>query len=231
MPRRARNYIVGMPYHLVQRGNNRDPCFIEPENYQFYLHLWEELSQRYGVSVHAYCLMTNHIHFLATPLCKDALSNTMKVVGSRYAQYVNLKYKRTGTLWEGRHRSSLVQSDRYLLTCQRYIELNPVRAVMVSHPSEYKWSSFHSNAWGEPSWLKPHEEYLKIDSNEAKRFDAYRGLFESSLDSNDLNRIRKAAHYCHPVGDDRFCEMIEARYGVKLGQAKRGRPRKEVVKF
>lgn len=125
MPRRARMYLAGLPYHVVQRGNNREACFIETENYQFYLELWKELSVRYGVAVHAYCLMTNHVHFLATPDDEVAISRTMKVVGSRYAQYVNKKYRRTGTLWEGRHRASLVQSERYLLTCMRYIECNP----------------------------------------------------------------------------------------------------------
>lgn len=105
MPRRARSYLPGLPYHVVQRGNNREACFIEAENYQFYLELWQQASRRYGARVHAYCLMTNHIHILATPDKVDSISNTMKVVGSRYAQYINLKYKRTGTLWEGRHRS------------------------------------------------------------------------------------------------------------------------------
>ena len=138
MPRRARMYIAGMPYHVVQRGNNREVCFLEPDNYQFYLELWQALSKRYGVAVHAYCLMTNHIHFLATPMDEMALSNAMKVVGSRYAQYVNKAYKRTGTMWEGRHRSSLVQSEKYLLTCSRYIELNPVRAGMVQRPEARK---------------------------------------------------------------------------------------------
>ena len=141
MPRRARMYIPELPYHIVQRGNNREPCFIEPENYHFYLELWKTLSKRYGVSIHAYCLMTNHIHFLVTPESETSISTTMKVVGSRYAQYINLKYKRTGTLWEGRHRSSLVQTEKYFLTCMRYIELNPVRAGMVLRPEEYKWSS------------------------------------------------------------------------------------------
>ncbi len=112
MPRRARKYLPGLPYHIVQRGNNREACFIEPENYQYYLELWQEISQRYDLAVHAYCLMTNHIHFMATPSLTGSLPNTMKVVGSRYAQYINRKYRRTGTLWEGRHRSSLVQSDR-----------------------------------------------------------------------------------------------------------------------
>jgi len=110
MPRRARHYISGQPHHIVQRGNNREPCFIEIENYQFYLELWQELSKKFEVSVHSYCLMTNHIHFLVTPNEDDAISSLMKQVGSRYAQYINKKYKRTGTLWEGRHKSSLIES-------------------------------------------------------------------------------------------------------------------------
>jgi len=227
MPRRARHYLPGMPYHLVQRGNNREPCFIEPENYQFYLNLWQEVSARYGAEVHAYCLMTNHIHFLATPLNVSSLSNTMKVVGSRYAQYMNLKYGRTGTLWEGRHRSSLIQTEHYLLTCYRYIELNPVRASMVEHPNEYKWSSFAANAWGADSWVRPHEQYLALGQTPGIRQVTYRELFRHSMDAGDIHKIRKAAHYCHPVGDDRFCKSIEEKYGIKLGQAKRGRPLKE----
>ena len=179
MPRRARQYIPNMPYHLVQQGNNREPYFIEPENYQFYLNPWQEVSARYGVDVHAYCLMTNHIHFLATPLAETSLSNTMKVVGSRYAHYLNLKYSRTGTLWEGSHRASLIQSEHYMLTCYRYIELNPVRASMVDHPNEYKWSSFPANAWGQTSWIKPHAQYLALDQVPEARQHAYRELFRN----------------------------------------------------
>ncbi len=227
MPRRARMYLPGLPYHIVQRGNNREPCFIEPENYQFYLELWESLSRRYSVSVHAYCLMTNHIHFLVTPDTETGISNTMKVVGSRYAQYINLKYKRTGTLWEGRHRSSLVQTDRYLLICMRYIELNPVRAGMVGRPEEYKWSSYGVNAWGDNSWLTPHAGYLGLGESVADRCHAYRELFRCHLRKHDIELIRKAAHYCQPIGDDRFRKLIEEKYGIKLGQSARGRPKKD----
>ena len=226
MPRRARNYLPGFPYHIVQRGNNREACFIEPENYQYYLELWRQLSKRYGVRVHAYCLMTNHIHILATPETKQSLSDTMKVVGSRYAQYINLKYRRSGTLWEGRHRSSLVQSDRYLLSCYRYIELNPVRAGMVSRPEEYRWSSYGVNGWGDESWINPHEEYLRLGGTADERAHAYRELFRYQLSEQDLHLIRKAAHYCQPVGDDRFKAQIETKYGITLGNMKRGRPRR-----
>lgn len=226
MPRRARVYIPGLPYHVVQRGNNREACFIEPENYQFYLELWQELSTRYGVAVHAYCLMTNHIHFLVTPSTKTALSNTMKVVGSRYAQYINKTYRRTGTLWEGRHRASLVQAERYLFTTMRYSEMNPVRANMVSRPEEYRWSSYGVNAWGDESWLTAHDEYMRLGQSEDDRCYAYRELFRYALSEEDLHFIRKAAHYCQPVGDDRFRADIEQQYGIKLGEMKRGRPKK-----
>ncbi|QKQ27821.1 transposase [Candidatus Reidiella endopervernicosa] len=128
MPRRERMYLSGLPCHIVQRGNNREACFVDAENYQYYLSLWKTCAKRYGVSVHAYCLMTNHIHFLVTPDTEESISKAMSVVGSRYAYYFNRTYRRSGTIWEGRHKSSLVQSERYLLTCMRYIELNPVVA-------------------------------------------------------------------------------------------------------
>lgn len=227
MPRRARMYIPGLPYHVVQRGNNRKACFIEDANYQHYLRLWQEVAQRYGVAVHAFCLMTNHIHFLVTPATETAISNTMKVVGSRYAQYVNRRYHRSGTLWEGRHRSSLVQSERYLLACYRYIELNPVRAHMVALPDEYRWSSYAVNGWGEAGWLQPHAEYLNLGKTPEKRCRAYRELFQSELSEIDLQLIRRAAHYCQPIGDARFRQQIEAQFGFKRGRMKRGRPRKE----
>ena len=229
MPRRTRMYLPDLPYHVVQRGNNREPCFIEPEDYQFYLDLWKQLSKRYGVSVHGFCLMTNHIHFLVTPAGQTSISNAMKVIGSRYAQYINRKYKRTGTSWEGRHRSSLVQSDRYLLTCMRYIELNPVRAGMVKRPEEYQWSSYGVNAWGDQSWLTPHAEYLGLGGNASARNHAYRELFRLHFDETDLHLIRKAAHYCQPIGEDRFRSIIEEKYGIKLGQMQRGRPKKQTL--
>ena len=228
MPRRARMYIPNLPYHIVQRGNNREECFIEPENYLFYLELWQALSQRYGVRVHAYCLMTNHIHFLVTPEKEDSISTTMKVVGSRYAQYINKKYQRTGTLWEGRNRSSLIQTEKYLLTCYRYIELNPIRAGMVKRPEEYKWSSYGMNAWGDPGWLSPHEEYLALGKSKKERCYVYRDIFKTHLSEESLHLFRQSAHYCQPIGDERFRKQIEMKYGIKLGQARRGRPKRIV---
>lgn len=226
MPRRARHYILGQPYHIVQRGNNREPCFIEPENYQFYLGLWQELSKRFNVSIHAYCLMTNHIHFLVTPYMDDGISQVMKQVGSRYAQYFNKKYRRTGTLWEGRHKSSLIQTEKYLLTCYRYIELNPVRANMVKRPEEYKWTSYHANAWGDESWITPHAEFLNLSSDSTFRYIRYRELFRNQIDVDDLHQLRKAAHYCQPCGDSNFAEFIKERYGIVVGKMVKSSPKK-----
>ena len=151
----------------------------------------------------------------------------MKVIGSRYAQYFNKTYRRTGTLWEGRHKSSLVQSERYLLTCMRYIELNPVAAGMVDKPEGYRWSSYLSNAWARAGIVFPHEEYLKLGTDGESRRHAYRELFRYSIDSEDIHTIESAAAYCRPVGDNRFCEQITSRYGIEFPKPARGRPAKE----
>ncbi len=199
MPRRPRMYFPGLPYHIIQRGNNREACFFEIEDYQYYLELLTELSKRFGVDLHAFVLMTNHIHLLATPKDSDSISRMTKVVGSRYAQYMNKKYQRTGTLWEGRHKSSPVDSEGYLLTCYRYIELNPVAAGMVARPEEYCWSSYSVNAWGDESELiTPHDEYLRLGGDGSVRQYAYRELFKDNLSEEDLHGIRKAAHSYRP---------------------------------
>jgi len=154
----------------------------------------------------------------------------MSVIGSRYAYYFNKRYKRSGTIWEGRHKSSLIQSDRYFLTCCRYIELNPVAAGMVNKPEEYKWSSYLANAWGRESNLLPHDEYLKLGVDTKTRGYAYRELFKDQLSEYDVHLIEKASAYSQPVGDDYFRVQIEEKYGFKLGQPSRGRPKKEMVK-
>lgn len=188
-----------------------------------------DLLPKYGVALHAYVLMTNHVHLLLTPAETDGISRLTRVLGSRYAQYINKSYKRTGTLWEGRHKSSAVDTENYLLKCYRYIELNPVAANMVSRPEEYRWSSFGVHAWGDdPKFVQLHDEYLRLGSSREERCHAYRELFRNQLSEEDLHRIRKTAHYCQPLGSERFREQIEAKTGVKLGQMRRGRPRTEV---
>ena len=178
MPRRPRIIAAGVPLHIIQRGNNRQPCFFVEDDYQLYLDWLTEYAQRAGCLIHAYVLMTNHVHLLLTPTRSASAANLMKQLGQRYVQYINRTYKRSGTLWEGRFRSSIIEQQDYLFICQRYIELNPVRAGMVPHPGEYPWSSYQVNAQGRMSELiTPHPLYLDLGHNKQERQDAYRELF------------------------------------------------------
>ena len=227
MPRRPRMYLPGLPYHLVQRGNNRKACFFDAADREYYLNLLYETSTQYEVAIHAYVLMTNHIHLLLTPDQTDSISRMTRVTGSRYAQYVNKKYHRTGSLWEGRHKSSPVDTEAYMLKCYRYIELNPVRANVVDGPDDYLWSSYAANALGVDNvMLTPHAVYRRLGKTKENRCFAYRQIVSQALDDRELEAIRLAAHYCSPLGDDRFRERIEEKLGTPVGQQTRGRPRK-----
>ena len=169
--------------------------------------------------------MTNHVHLLMTPERADGISSVMQSIGRRYVQYVNYAYKRSGTLWEGRHKSSLVSVEQYLLKCYRYIEMNPVRAGMVEHPADYKWSSYRTNAYGERcQFVTPHSLYMALGSQPADRLEAYRELFILELNKQDVHDIRKAAQFSIPLGDNRFKDEIERVLNVKVGHARRGRP-------
>jgi putative transposase len=153
MPRRPRLRAAGIPFHVIQRGNNRSACFFGNQDRRLYLDHLCALTRKYQVAVHAYVLMTNHVHLLMTPKEPDGVGLVMKFLGQLYVQYINRTYRRSGSLWEGRFRSCLVDNEGYLLACHRYIECNPVRAGMVQHPADYPWSSFRANASGEPSSL------------------------------------------------------------------------------
>lgn len=210
MPRKPRIYLPGVPNHIVQRGNDRQACFFEEENYQFYLHCLEESCQRYEVSLHAYVLMTNHVHLLMTPSDEIGISRVMQLLGNRYVQYVNKKYKRSGTLWEGRHKASIIDAEKYLLTCYRYIELNPVRAGMVSHPVDYPWSSYHHHATDKvATFIEDHDVYMRIDTDVVERKKAYRELFKIGLDERHVHDIRKMTQFCKPLGNHRFQDEID----------------------
>ena len=148
MPRRKRNYLPGVPVHVVQRGNNRQTTFFQTEDFERYLRYMAEGLERYGTALHAYCLMRNHVHFLMTPEYEDSISRTIQHMGRHYVLWFNRKYQRTGTLWEGRHKSKVIGDERYLLACYRYIEMNPVKAGMVQTPAQYPWCSYTTNALG-----------------------------------------------------------------------------------
>lgn len=229
MPRRARLLLPNIPLHLIQRGNNRTACFFAEEDYQFYLHHLTDLASKFDCAVHAYVLMTNHVHLLLTPQKAQAVSWLMKHLGQRYVQYINRTYRRSGTLWEGRFRSCLTQTQDYVLRCYRYIELNPVRAGMVEHPGDYPWSSYRANAQGKPSaGLTPQGEYLALGVTAAARALAYRELFRTELDPEIIREIRASTNGGFVLGADRFKEQIQTMAGRRVARGKAGRPVREV---
>ena len=214
MPRIARLRAADIPLHVVQRGNNRGACFFAESDYLVYRAQLSELAERFKCAVHAYVFMTNHVHLLLTPTDPDGASKLMKHLGQRYVQYVNRRYSRTGTLWEGRFHSCIVQAEAYLLSCQRYIELNPVRAGMVRDPAEYRWSSYAANALGaEDELVKPHATMLALSTNEQRRMQAYRSMFDlPGIAGHDV-RIRTAMH---ALGDESFLKTILATAGRQI---------------
>jgi len=226
MPRRARLAIPGIPWHIIQRGNNRSACFYAEDDCRYYLQTLTEQAERYGCNVHAYVLMTNHVHLLLTPNETDSASQLLKHVGQRYVQYINRTYQRTGTLWEGRFRSCLVQEENYVLTCYRYIELNPVRAGMVKDPSEYPWSSYRANALGEANEvITPHRLYIGLDREAEKRQQAYRALFKGRLDNRTVDTIREATNGNFALDNGRFKAEIEQMLQRRARPGRPGRPR------
>jgi putative transposase len=227
MPRRARLALPNVPLHLIQRGNNRQVCFFADEDYRFYLDWLTEHADKTGVRVHAYVLMTNHVHLLVSSESADAPGALMKALGQRYVQYVNRVYKRSGTLWEGRFRSCPIQEDAYLLACQCYIELNPVRAGMTEHPANYRWSSYRANAQGEEDALiRAHELYAGLGLDAASRQAAYRELFRYELEPGLVDEIRRATNGNFVLGNERFAAEVSAALGRRAAPGKSGRPRK-----
>ena len=224
MPRRPRLNLASVPLHVIQRGNNRQACFFAEEDYRFYLYWLRKGAEKYGCDIHTYVLMTNHVHLLLTPHGKTSASALMQSLGRRYVQYVNRVYKRSGTLWEGRFKASLVNAEEYLLLCYRYIELNPVRAGMVQDPGAYPWSSYRSHGLGErDALIRDHELYLALGAKADERQRAYRALFRSQMDEDALTQIRKAASRELVLGNERFRQEIEEALGKRVEQRKRGR--------
>ena len=227
MPRRARLSLPNVPLHIIQRGNNRQACFFADEDYRNYLDWLGEYAGKTGCHVHAYVLMTNHVHLLISVEQGGSSGALMKAVGQRYVQYVNRSYRRSGTLWEGRYRSCLTQDETYLLACQRYIELNPIRANMVSHPAEYRWSSYRANGQGEEDALvKPHPLYEGLGSEAASRQAAYRELFRYELEPGLVDEIRRATNGNYALGNERFAEQVALALGRRATPGTAGRPRR-----
>jgi len=227
MSRQPRFILPGQPQHVIQRGNNRDVIFVSDDDYRFYLEKLAAACERFGCDLHAYVLMTNHVHLLMTPQTEDGISKVMQSVGRYYVQYFNHQYKRTGTLWEGRYKATLIDSEAYLLLCSRYIELNPVRADMVDAPENYPWSSYACNALGATNALiKPHELYLALGLNTDERCEAYKGLFASHIASIQLDEIRESTNKSWVLGSSKFKERIEELTARQAQPRGRGGDRK-----
>ena len=214
-----------MPQHVVQRGHNRQACFFAVGDYRRYLHWLGEALRATGTSLHAYVLMTNHVHLLLTPPDTAAIPSVMMSLGRRYVQSVNKRYGRTGTLWDGRFHASMVSTDSYLLACQRYIELNPVRAGIVANPAQYRWSSFKRNALGQPNDLiSAHSTYDALGRNDVERHRAYLQLFETDQDGKVVAEIRLAACQNQPLGPPLFQDAVCGSAGAARMVRPRGRP-------
>ncbi|HSN20311.1 MAG TPA: transposase [Usitatibacter sp.] len=226
MARPARIDLPGVPQHLVVRGNNRANLFRDDNDRTVFIRFLRQSITVTDSDVHAFVLMTNHVHLLATGKAAGALSRLVQSVGRRYTRYVNRVHERTGTLFEGRFHASLVDSERYLFTCMRYIELNPVRAGMSAHAGEYAWSSFRQNSGAEPLvWLTPRSEYLALGCDAASRGEAYRSLFSNPIADGELQAIRQGIRKNAPLGASHFIDCVEHALGRKVEPAPRGRPK------
>ncbi|VAW69219.1 Transposase and inactivated derivatives [hydrothermal vent metagenome] len=213
MARLPRFVLPGQPQHVIQRGNNRQDIFRKSDDYQFYLEKLTDAAKKHQCDIHAYVLMTNHVHLVVTPHTEDGISKMMQMLGRYYVQYFNRCYQRTGTLWEGRYKATLIDTEQYLLTCMRYVELNPVRATgLAKHPSDYPWSSYACNALGEYNELvTAQREYKKLGKTSELRQSAYRQLFRAKIPESALVFIRESTNKAWVLGSDRFKKRIEKK--------------------
>ena len=224
MPRQLRHFVEGIPCHLTLRGVDRQDIFSVDGDRSRFLTYLQEGCGKHDVQVHAYVLMSNHVHLLATPGGPESFARTVQHLGRRYVPYVNRRYERTGPLWDGRYRSTWVSVDRYFFACHRYIELNPVRAGMVQRPDQFHWSSYHHNGGDRSDPLvDEHEVYMALGEDCSARRAAYRALFESPLSPSLIDEIRTSSRLGRPLGSDDFCRRLEARCGAPLRPGRRGR--------
>ena len=231
MARLPRLYVPGCSHHIIQRGNNRTACFFHEKDYAFYLQQLKISAEQFGVAIHAFVLMTNHVHLLVSPSDKLGCGKMMQSLGRKYVRYVNLTQGRSGTLWEGRYKSTLVDTEGYFLTVSRYIELNPVRAGMVVDPGDYSWSSYQGNAMGKKiALLSPHHCYLVLGESNAERMVRYRLLFEDCIEADVLVEIRECTNKAWVLGSDKFKKSIEIAANRRIESSGWGGRRKSGLK-
>ncbi len=227
MARKPRLRLPDIPQHVVQRGNNRQQCFFQDDDFAFYLECLRVAAQQHCCELHAYALMPNHVHLLATPRHPEGVGLMMQAIGRRYVRYVNRVHRRSGTLWEGRYRASAVEAANYFLACARFIELNPVRAGLVATPAAYRWTSYHANALGEPdSALTPHPSFNSLGRGAEARQRAWRNQLTQPLSDELMRELRRASDYDTILGSEGFKVALEQQVGYRLRPGRRGRPRK-----
>src|SRR3569832_2731572 len=225
MARLPRLTLPGYPHHIIQRGNNRQPIFASTADYEHLLGLIEEFAKKFGVAVHSYVLMSNHIHLLATPQTADGIPNMMQALGRSYVRYFNNRQARTGTLWEGRYKSTLIQAERYLLACMVYIDLNPVRAGIASDPAEYPWSSHLHYIGRRPDKLvTPHPLYWELGNTPFARELAYADLVRSGIGSQQQQALTDATFRGWALGEADYVADLQRRTTRRVSKAKAGRP-------
>lgn len=225
MARHPRLNLPGVPVHVIRRGNNRNACFFADGDRHLYLQHLSDAAGRHSCAIHAYVLMPNHVHLLVTPAYGDGVADMMQQLGRRYVRIFNDTHQRTGTLWEGRYKAAMIDSERYLLTCQRYVELNPVRAGLAADPAEYRWSSHRHYVHGITNPLMTaHEIFERLAQDDAARRRAYLALFREQMEPDVIDRIRSATNKGWPLGSEEFIHRIEAALGRPAKAPKRGRP-------
>ena len=231
MARLPRINIANIPQHIVQVGHNNLNCFFDDEDYEFYLASLKKAAEQYDVHIHAYVLLPNAVQLVATPNIPNGISSMMQSLGRRYVQYVNHRYQRSGTLWGGRYKSSVIDSDAYLLTCYRYVELKPMHEGIVDGPELYPWSSFaYHTGRGDNDLIIDHRLYLALGETSEERADGYSELFRFEFDRMLLNYIAETIKVGQVLGGDRFTEKIEQIANHRVRPLKRGRPKKKKTK-
>ncbi|MCZ6469887.1 MAG: transposase [Gammaproteobacteria bacterium] len=225
MARLPRYTIKNQPQHIIQRGLNGQDILIDDEDYEFYWECLLNSAQNNRLKIHAYVLMPDHVHLLASPATGQSIPKTLQSLGRKYVQYFNNKYASSGTLWEGRYRATILDSKEYLLICSRYIELNPVRAEMVKHPRDYDWCSYGYNAMGyEDPLITEHRLFSHLATREQQSYQVYRSLFKKRISSAELQTIRDATNKGWALGDNKFATKIGKKGGRRATQLPRGRP-------
>lgn len=229
MPRQPRLVVPEYPHHVILRGNNKSAIFYNDTNRRFFIECLKETKEKTKSTIYAYCLMINHVHLLIVPSTEKSLGNMIQSLGRRYVQYINKLHKRTGTLWEGRFKSSLVSKDEYLLTCSRYVELNPVRAKMVKHPKDFPWSSYNFKAEGKQDELLDNDPvYMGLGKTPKERQTNYKEWIERSVPDEELSLIRNTTHKGGIFGNKEFSEEIAKLVGKDVVLRSRGRPKKSL---